>query len=237
MSEQKVLAKYTTDNGKEIVLTPSYIKNYISNDPNVSMEDMHLFAMMCEQYKMNPKLDADLIKYGSSVTIQPKANYWMRTASAHPQFDGMEAGITVITKDGSIERREGCMCGGQTEKLIGGWARVYRKDRKHPSYDEVPLEEYIGRKKDGTPTKAWASMPGTMIRKVAKVHALREAFPECFGGMYDASEMDQARNGQQQEVVQAEVIEAETLQERGAAIIEEYANGERDMYYEEEVVF
>ena len=188
------LARYTTDSGKEIVLTPDYIRKYISTDESVSMEDMHFFAMMCENYKMNPVLDADLIKYGSNVTIQPKASYWMRIASAHPQFDGMECGITVINREGVIERREGSMAGGSTERLIGGWARVYRKDRQHPAYDEVSLDEYMGRKRDGSPTQAWAKMPATMIRKVAKVHALREAFPECFGGLYDKTEMEQARN-------------------------------------------
>ena len=32
-------------------------------------------------------------------------------------------------------------------------------------------------------------MPGTMIRKVALVQALREAFPNTFAGLYDAAEM------------------------------------------------
>ena len=196
------LAKYTADNGKEIEITDDYIKQFVSTDPNVTMRDMKMFAVMCETYHMDPMMDADLIKYGKSVTIQPKASYWMRIASAHPMFDGMECGITVIGKDGTIERREGSMAGGKTERLIGGWARVYRKDRSHPAYDEVALDEYMGRKYDGSPTQAWKKMPGTMIRKVAKVHALREAFPECFGGLYDAAEMEQA-----QEPAQAVVID------------------------------
>ena len=98
------LARYTTDSGKEIVLTPDYIRKYISTDENVSMEDMHFFAMMCENYKMNPVLDADLIKYGNNVTIQPKASYWMRIASAHPQFYGIECGITSADGRGSTAR-------------------------------------------------------------------------------------------------------------------------------------
>ena len=35
----------------------------------------------------------------------------------------------------------------------------------------------------------WTSKPATMIRKTAIVHALREAFPDEFGGLYDAVEM------------------------------------------------
>ena len=46
----------------------------------------------------------------------------------------------------------------------------------------------MGRKKDGTPNNQWATKPGTMIRKVAKAQALREAFPEDMAGMYEAEE-------------------------------------------------
>ncbi len=35
----------------------------------------------------------------------------------------------------------------------------------------------------------WAAKPGTMIRKVALVQALREAFPEDLQALYDAEEM------------------------------------------------
>ena len=58
-----------------------------------------------------------------------------------------------------------------------------------PMFDEVSFEEYAGRKSDGSLNSQWKSKPGTMIRKVAIVHALREAFPEDLQGLYDASEM------------------------------------------------
>ena len=35
----------------------------------------------------------------------------------------------------------------------------------------------------------WAKMPATMIRKVALMQALREAFADDLAGMYDSSEM------------------------------------------------
>ena len=47
----------------------------------------------------------------------------------------------------------------------------------------VSLEEY------SKAQSTWKSMPMVMIRKVAMVTALREAFPEDLQGMYDASEM------------------------------------------------
>ena len=39
----------------------------------------------------------------------------------------------------------------------------------------------------------WAKMPGTMITKVAEMHALRGAFPQDFQGMYSPEEMAQAQ--------------------------------------------
>ena len=51
------------------------------------------------------------------------------------------------------------------------------------------MNEYIGRKSDGTVNSQWAVKPATMIRKVAKMQALREAFPEDLQGLYAAEEV------------------------------------------------
>ena len=75
---------------------------------------------------------------------------------------------------------------------------MYVKGRR-PFYDEVPLEEY------STGKSSWQKMPGTMIRKVALVHALREAFPEDFQGLYSPEEMGRAGEVVQ---VQAEQVQA-----------------------------
>ena len=74
------------------------------------------------------------------------------------------------------------------EKLVGGWAKVFIKG-KEPEYQSVSFDEYAGRKKDGSLNSQWAKKPGTMIRKVAVVQALREAFPDRFQGLYASEEM------------------------------------------------
>ena len=51
------------------------------------------------------------------------------------------------------------------------------------------LSEYIGTKKTGEVNEQWTKRPATMIRKVALMQALREAFPDDLAGMYDSSEM------------------------------------------------
>lgn len=71
----------------------------------------------------------------------------------------------------------------QGQRSLGGWAEVYRKDRTNPFRIEVALKEF------NAGHGQWTTMPGQMIRKVALVQALREAFPASFAGLYDATEM------------------------------------------------
>lgn len=70
----------------------------------------------------------------------------------------------------------------------GGWAKVFIKGRETPEYQSVSFDEYVGRKKDGTINSQWSKKPATMIRKVAVVQALREAFPDKFQGLYAQEE-------------------------------------------------
>lgn len=76
--------------------------------------------------------------------------------------------------------------------LIGAYAEVRRADWQFPAREEVSFNEYCQRKKDGTPTGLWATMPETMIKKVAESSALRIAFPEDLSGIYTHEEMMQA---------------------------------------------
>jgi hypothetical protein len=63
---------------------------------------------------------------------------------------------------------------------------------------------------------SWKTMPATMIRKVAIVSALRDAFPEDFQGMYDSAEMkvDDAKL----ETKAVDIVEVENEQKIDEAI-------------------
>lgn len=74
------------------------------------------------------------------------------------------------------------------EKLVGGWAKVYRKNWKYPTYCSIEFYEVAQTKKDGQLNSNWAGKGATMVEKVAKVRALRETFIEDLQGMYDADE-------------------------------------------------
>lgn len=151
-----------------------------------------MFLQLCKARGLNPFLkEAYLIKYSDNnpATMVVGKEHFTKTAEKNPQFDGFEAGIILRTEAGSIERREGTfMTDGET--LLGGWAKVWRKDRSKPFVSEANLKDFI--RQTQSKKSPWDTMPAVMIRKVPLVQSLREAFPNDLAGCYDRAEMDQA---------------------------------------------
>lgn len=191
LAEQKNtgLVEYEA-NGEMVKLSPAMIKKYlVSGGGNVTDGEVMMFLSLCRYQHLNPFLkEAYLIKFGSTdpATIVTGKDVFTKRADSNPNYKGKKAGVVVLKKDGSIEEKEGTMV-LPDEKLVGGWAKVFIKD-KEPEYQSVSFEEYAGRKKDGTLNSQWSKKPATMIRKVAVVQALREAFPDRFQGMYAQEE-------------------------------------------------
>lgn len=179
-------------NGNQVTLTPQNVRDYlVSGDKErVTIQELVMFINLCKFSGLNPWLkEAHCIKYGNApATMVVGKDAFLKRAENHPAFDGCESGIIVINPEvGVVEYRKGCFrlpC----EDIVGGWAEVWRKDRTHSTRIEVAFDEYVGRKKDGSVNAQWSEKPGTMIRKVAQVQALRESFPNNFGGMYSAEE-------------------------------------------------
>lgn len=169
-------------------LTPALIKKYIC--PVATDQEIYMFFQLCKVQNLNPFLrEAYLIKYGTEkATIVVGKETFTKRADSLPMNDGFSAGIIVIANDKQVTYREGALI-VTGETLLGGWATAYRNDRSHPIRAEVSMKEYVRCNKEGKPTKAWQEMPATMIRKVALVQALREAYPSEFGGMYTPEEM------------------------------------------------
>ena len=178
-------------NGKRLTLNPGMVKKYlVSGDADrVTDREIVVFMQMCANAGLDPcQREAYCIKYGDRpATMVIGKEAFQKRADADPNFDGQEAGVVVIEEDGSLQRREGALV-LPGEELVGGWAKVWRRDRAHPSVAECSLEEYMGRKKDGRVNSQWSGKSATMIRKVALAQALREAFPARLGGMYASEE-------------------------------------------------
>uniref|UniRef100_A0A7C5Z7A4 Phage recombination protein Bet n=1 Tax=Caldicellulosiruptor owensensis TaxID=55205 RepID=A0A7C5Z7A4_9FIRM len=200
MSDVKELARikegeiveYETETGK-VRLSSQVIKQYlVSGDASkVTDAEVFMFLKLCQHQRLNPFLrEAYLIKYSDKepATIVVGKETFTKRAARCELCAGWQAGVIVKKKDGTLEYRTGTLV-LPDEELVGGWAKVYRKDWKEPLEVSVSMQEYVRKKKDGTLMRNWAEMPATMIRKVALTQALREAFPEQFTGMYSAEEM------------------------------------------------
>ena len=180
-------------NGEMVSLSIPMIKKYlVSGNGNITDQEAMMFLSLCRFQKLNPFVrDAYCIKYGNSepATMVIGKDVYTKRAEQNPKFNGMEHGVIVMTKDGEIIERKGSFYVKGKEELVGGWAKVFIKGREVPQHDTVSFSEYAGYKKDGTLNSNWAKRPGTMIEKVAIMHALRNAFPNDFQGLYIQEEM------------------------------------------------
>lgn len=169
----------------KLQLTSENVKKYLC--PAATNQEIYMFMQLCINQGLNPFIkDAYLIKYapGKPATMVVSKDAFLKKAEQIGDYRGLKAGIVVLKKGGEIERREGSMK-LKDEQLIGGWANIFRKGMEIFSA-EISFDEYNSNQ------SSWKKIPCTMIRKVAIVQALREAFPMNFQGMYDKSEIDAA---------------------------------------------
>ena len=211
--------------GQQIKLTPKIVQDYlVGTTAQITLPEFKLFTELCKVRKLNPFLrEAYLIKYSNSqpASIVVGKDAILKRAVLNSHYNGMKSGIMVTNEQGEIIERKGTFK-LPGEILVGGWAEVYRKDWEYPIYSSVSLSETIQKKGNGEPNSNWTKQPATMIEKVAKVRALREAFVEDLSGMYEAEEMnvDLPEIKEEDKVIiqddvveEAEVVEAETIKQ------------------------
>ena len=179
---EKGVCNYTVA-GQDVRLSYQIVRDYlVKGGGKVSDQDLVQFISICKFNQLNPFLgEAYIVKYGTTpATMVVSKEALLKRADACENYEGMEAGIIVI-RDGKVVELEGCFF-ADNDKLVGGWAKVYRSDRRYPTVAKVRLDEYDKKQ------SVWKEKPSTMISKVAKVQALREAFPAQLGAMYTAEE-------------------------------------------------
>ena len=217
--ENKEVAVIYDVDGEQIKLTPKIVQDYIvGTDAQITMPEFKMFTSLCKARKLNPFLkEAYCIKYGKQpAQIVVGKDAVLKRAILNPNFDGIESGVIVQSiETGEVIERKGSFYIKAEEKLVGGWARVYRKNWTHPTYCSVSFDEVAQTKSDGSLNSNWSGKGATMVEKVAKVRALRETFVEELGGMYEAEEigvdLPSETAQQKQEIIQqGEPIEVGT---------------------------
>ena len=182
-----LMAKFQV-NGQAVELTADTVRNYLTNgNGKATDQEVLMFIKLCQHQGLNPFLrEAYLIKYSdkSPATVVVGKDAFTRRAAEMKECKGWKAGVCCVNgKTNEYVEREGTVV-LPGELLVGGWCEVKMARWTEPFKQTVMLSEY---KQDNS---MWKSKTATMIRKVAIVQALREAFPAQFQGMYDQSEMD-----------------------------------------------
>jgi phage recombination protein Bet len=221
-SKNEIAVRYKIGD-EEIKLTPTIVQNYlVGTNAKITMPEFKLFTELCKVRKLNPFLrEAYLIKYSDNnpASIVVGKDAIIKRAVLNQNFNGMESGVIVLDENGEVIERKGTFK-LPNEQLVGAWAKVYRKDWEYPIYQSVSLQEAEQRKSNGQANSNWSKQPSTMLEKVAKVRALREAFVEDLGGMYSAEEMNVDISNEKEQVITGK----EKVKE--AVIIENEETGE-----------
>jgi len=200
MTMEKERAIVVQTQTEKVTITFNDVKRYLC--PKASDAEIGLFLKVCQSEGLNPfKREVWLVKYTED---QPAAiiiatETFLKSAESCPEYDGYEAGIILkpIDPKDKPEFREGSfLLDGEDNRLVGGWARVYRKDRGRPFYSAVNIKECIKYTRSGKPTRFWEDMPATMVRKVALSRALREAFSNRYSGTYTTAEIEPPAEGE-----------------------------------------
>lgn len=166
------------------VWTPQDIKRFFDPQNLLSEKQVGQALSLIKGRNLNPLAnEVYIVAYknnktgGVEFSLIVSKEAFLKRAAQNPNYEGFEAGVVVIDENGIQTERKGSLI-LPTDKIVGGWARVYRKNFK------VPVESYLSLAEYNKGRSTWNSMPATMIRKTALVNALREAFPEDLGNMY-----------------------------------------------------
>lgn len=136
-------------------------------------DELKLFLYRCQNMGLDPLKPGQIhfVKYSNGPgTIVVGIEGFRSIAHRSGKLSGIKRGVTRDEKG----------------ILVSAWAEVFRSDWQHSAREEVPMAEY------NTGRGPWQKMPETMLKKVAEAAALRMAFPNELGGVYETAEMDQA---------------------------------------------
>lgn len=127
------------------------------------------FMVVADQYKLNPFTREIFAfpKRGGGIQNVVSVDGWANIINSHPEMDGVEF-VDQLNEGG---------------ELVAVTAKIFRKDRRHPT----ECTEYMAECKRGGDTP-WATWPRRMLRHKALIQCARYAFG--FSGIVDQDEAE-----------------------------------------------
>ncbi len=194
--------------GEQITVTFNDVKNLICR--LATDQEAAVFLKTCQSLQLNPFAnEVYLIKYAEkdkAATVISIGSY-LKAAETNKDYNGCEAGIILRDSGGKLELREGAfLLDDEMDKLVGGWARVYRKNRDRPTYIAVNKTECIRYTREGRLTQFWTKeKQASMLRKTALKRALVEAFASLFAGTMSTAEVAKPVEAEYEEIPEGEL--------------------------------
>ena len=191
-SEEKVAEFVPYGASDKIRLSAAIVQNLIAvktkSGKTCSEREAIRFVAMCVAKRLNPfEGDCFLIGYdskdGPTFSLVTAHQTYLKRAELHPEFDGMDSGVIVLCEDAQLKDLPGDFY-EEGQKVVGGWATVYFKSRKHPMVKRLRMSTF--NKGYGQ----WQDNANGMIVKCAEADALRSSFPTMLGGLYMREEVD-----------------------------------------------
>jgi phage recombination protein Bet len=140
---------------------------------NLNSNEFQQFVEIAQSFGLNPfKREIYASKYGDQFSVIVGFETYIKRA----ERSGLLSGWHVETV-GSVDWKN-----IENSTLLAR-ITIHRKDFEHPFVHDVNFIEYVGRRRDGQPTKFWKEKPITMTKKVAMAQGFRLCFSDELGGM------------------------------------------------------
>lgn len=198
--EQQNSNAVTTVTG-ETRVTQELLLDYLKTmNKGLTEQQTKQFLAVAGTFGLNPwKREVYAVTYknkdgSTDMSIVTGYETYIKRAELNPNYDGFDIEFKGGFKRGKITK-QGKNGSWQVDALVPDGdvscvCTVYRKDRAHPTREEVFFDEY------DQGNSMWQSKPRTMLKKVAIVSAFRKAFPFDFGGMpYTNDELPEHMTG------------------------------------------
>ncbi len=159
--------------------------------PNATDDELAMFLHVAARSGLDPlRRQLHFLKVGGRLTFIADVNGLMARAAKEQDFEGLLHAVVYEKDTFAVDNTTGTVVAhtsnplGANGKIIGAWATCFRRGMK-PFTSVVRFAEY-----ENSNNPLWKSKPGVMIDKTAKSTALRLAYPEQLGGIYDRAELD-----------------------------------------------
>jgi phage recombination protein Bet len=158
--------------------------------PEATNDELAMFLHVAAKAGLDPlQKQVWFVKRSGRVTIQAGVDGLQARALRMPDCEGIASAAVYEKEDFVFDKAKGEVIKHQSNpfgaqgRLVGAWGIVHRKG-KSPFVALVRYDEYAD-----SNSPLWKNKPAVMLEKVARSTALRRAYPENFGGIYDPAEM------------------------------------------------